>query len=302
LSGAVLVTNNTNKPIVELGIEFVAELLLFLYPYGAEQMGLPHNFWLGMGCWVIGTGIALRMFWIFPVWSERLSELEKGLIAFILVAVFVVAFYKPVMIAYTKRTVETKTRPIVTLPSSGDRMPAPDSIPSQPEAKPIPTAKPPKEKGSHIVTHSVQRADKTKAAPTPGGSVAVGGNVTQNSEGDCSPNIVGGANTVTCGPPQLRLQWSAKEVPADGGDFEYIQAVTLTVNTPYSPVSLAVVCDSEIEDIRPIGATMSVASGISGKNVALISWASPAIVPNHPFVLWVLAKKPFSVKEVQWSK
>jgi hypothetical protein len=36
---------DTTRPVVlELGIEFVVELLLFLYPYGAEQMNLPHNF------------------------------------------------------------------------------------------------------------------------------------------------------------------------------------------------------------------------------------------------------------------
>jgi NhaP-type Na+/H+ or K+/H+ antiporter len=77
----------SNKTTIELGIEFVVELLLFLYPYGAEQMNLPHNFWLGLGCWVIGTAIAIRMFWIFPVWTHRLTRLEKGLIAFILVGV-----------------------------------------------------------------------------------------------------------------------------------------------------------------------------------------------------------------------
>lgn len=39
----------STKPIfAELGIEFVVEWLLFLYPYGAEQMNLPHNFYLGL--------------------------------------------------------------------------------------------------------------------------------------------------------------------------------------------------------------------------------------------------------------
>lgn len=69
---------------LELSVELVVELLLFLYPYGAEQMSMPHNFFLGLGCWVIGTIIAIRMFWIFPLWSSRLSHLEKGLISFIL--------------------------------------------------------------------------------------------------------------------------------------------------------------------------------------------------------------------------
>ena len=59
--------DRSNGPIsVELGIEFLCELLLFLYPYGADQMNLPRNFWVGLGCWVFGAAIAVRMFWIFP--------------------------------------------------------------------------------------------------------------------------------------------------------------------------------------------------------------------------------------------
>jgi hypothetical protein len=93
-----------NRPIVlELGIEFVAEVLLVLFPYGAEQMNLPHSFWLGLACWIIGTVIAVRILWIFPFWSHRLSNLEKGLIALLLVTGFVVTFYRPVVVAYGKR-------------------------------------------------------------------------------------------------------------------------------------------------------------------------------------------------------
>jgi len=47
------IINRSSRPIyIELGIEFLSELLLFLYPFGAEQMNLPHNFWLGLGCWI----------------------------------------------------------------------------------------------------------------------------------------------------------------------------------------------------------------------------------------------------------
>ena len=110
-------TANPQKHMLELGIEFLAELLLFLYPYGAEQMGLPHNFWLGLGCWIVGTAIAIRMFWIFPVWADRLCNLVKGVIAVMLVVIFVAAFYKPVMLAYSKRNVATEAK-LDTKPST----------------------------------------------------------------------------------------------------------------------------------------------------------------------------------------
>jgi hypothetical protein len=100
------VNNSHPKHTLELGIEFLAELVLFAFPYGAEEMGLPHNFWLGLVCWVAGIAIAIRMFWIFPVWEHRLTRLEKGLIAFILLGGFVAIFYKPVLTAYGKRNSE----------------------------------------------------------------------------------------------------------------------------------------------------------------------------------------------------
>ena len=87
----------------ELGIELLTDLLLFLYPYGADQMGLPHNFWLGLGCLAVGTAIAIRMFWIFPMWENALSKKTKTVISVVLVGVFVSMFYKPVLTAYSKK-------------------------------------------------------------------------------------------------------------------------------------------------------------------------------------------------------
>ena len=100
------------KPVVvELGIEFVVELLLFLLPYGAEQMNLPHNFWLGLGCWVFGIAIAIRMFWIFPAWAKRFTRLEKSLISFIFLGLFVLLAYKPVQTDNGNRNGNSSSQP-----------------------------------------------------------------------------------------------------------------------------------------------------------------------------------------------
>lgn len=93
-----------SNPFKELGIEFVVEILLFLLPYGAEQMELPHNFWLGALCWLAGIAIGIRMFWIFPLWSRHFTPLAKGVIAFVFIALFVSYFYQPVIVAYKKHT------------------------------------------------------------------------------------------------------------------------------------------------------------------------------------------------------
>ena len=109
--------NSSTSSTPELGFEFVVDLLLFAFPYGAEQMNLPHLFWLGFGCWVVGIVIAIRMFWIFPLWSHRLSPTVKGLTSFGFIVLFVFAFYGPIMDAYRKRNEETR-KPFVHLVSA----------------------------------------------------------------------------------------------------------------------------------------------------------------------------------------
>jgi hypothetical protein len=79
------------------GIEFLIGLLTFLYPFGAEQMGLPHNFWVGLGCWLFGAAIAIHIFWTCAL---RFSALEKGLISFIFVAAAALVVYGPLLKAY----------------------------------------------------------------------------------------------------------------------------------------------------------------------------------------------------------
>ncbi len=93
-------SGSPQKHRLELGVEFLTGFVLFLYPYGAEQMGLPHNFWLGLSFWIGATVIATRMFWIIPLWADRLSRLQKGLVALILWAALIFVSYTPVLTAY----------------------------------------------------------------------------------------------------------------------------------------------------------------------------------------------------------
>jgi hypothetical protein len=158
------------KPTLELTVEFAIELLLVFIPYGADQMGIPHNFWVGLACWILGASIAIRMFWIFPWWSHRTS-LEKGLILFILLAVITIICYQPVMTAYDHRNgkeeaksapvqppVQTPAQPPVqpptetTPPSQGTATPPSIEIPlTDPVVKPIPGARPLPEKGGTYI-------------------------------------------------------------------------------------------------------------------------------------------------------
>jgi hypothetical protein len=94
----------------ELTIEICLALLLFCYPYGAEQMNLPHNFWVGLASWAFGIGLAVRIFWIVPLWRDRLNRFQKGAAACALIGIFAWAVHAPVIAAYQARHSEAVGR------------------------------------------------------------------------------------------------------------------------------------------------------------------------------------------------
>jgi hypothetical protein len=197
---------DSKKPVVvELGIEFVVELLLFLYPYGADQMNLPHNFWLGLGCWIVGTAIAIRMFWIFPAWSSRLTRLEKGLLSLIATAALVAVFYGPVVAAYGKRNRDSETKLTTQQPIESDPHKTAD-LPVDTPVKPIPASArrkvPSRIEANPISTPKV--ADHLGVGVS-GDKIPVIGGITQGAGSALSINQQGGitAGTVNLGPPPL---------------------------------------------------------------------------------------------------
>jgi hypothetical protein len=181
--GGVRVGNETNKPVVlELGIEFIVELLLFLYPYGADQMGLPHNFWLGLGCWIVATIIAIRMFWIFPLWAKRLSPFGKGIIVVVCVALFISVFYKPVIEAHAKWKAEklqaTAAAQSQSTPKTQQHATKPQTTTTSSETKPRKKERPSEEKQVPSVSTSGSNSPAVGSITQGPGSVTqVGGGV-----------------------------------------------------------------------------------------------------------------------------
>jgi hypothetical protein len=54
--------------------------------------------------------------------------------------------------------------------------------------------------------------------PSPAGvdnSVTVGGDLSQSSQGNCSPNIVGGSSTVNCAPVPSEVSWKGEAITPD---------------------------------------------------------------------------------------
>jgi hypothetical protein len=137
------------KPVkLELSVDTFLTLLLFLYPYGADQMNLPHSFWIGLGCWMLGAAVAVRLLWIILTWAHPFTKLERVLFAAIFVGVLVVCFYRPVATAYESRRLRQEHRSQNQVASTKTSQPAssqttkPLSSPPAPKTKPKKNAKP----------------------------------------------------------------------------------------------------------------------------------------------------------------
>ncbi|MFZ0084531.1 MAG: hypothetical protein WAK78_04505 [Candidatus Acidiferrales bacterium] len=170
----------------ELGIEFLAELLLFSLPYGADQMGLPHNFWLDLVCWGFAVIVFVRMFWIFPLWAARLSRLEKGLMSFIAVSLFVLIFYKPVLTAYERHETDSVSTPAAKGQDQAGKVPNENAPTNLPTAKQIPDAPPPKKPPPQQFMKSVEPRTDAPVSSGPCSNIQIGG--TQNTAAtNCLP-------------------------------------------------------------------------------------------------------------------
>lgn len=225
-----------SKPVsAELGVEFLLTLLMFLYPYGAEQMNLPRNFWLGMGCWLAGTAIAIRMFWIFPAWARRLTRLEKSLFAFIFVGIFGFAIHKPVEAAYKMRNAIAPTLPEVHAPSAENA--AGRAQAATPRALP--------QKGLK------KAAGRSKPRQAPNASLAPSGRIVKSiTQGPGSIAQLGTNNTATINnfvPPSNIQSWTQRSGPAFAGRATVV--VTFTVDHSLEIPAFAAVCSRPCEAI-----------------------------------------------------
>ncbi len=149
-------------------------------------------------------------------------------------------------------------------------------------------------------------AKKEKGAATPP-SVAQPQQQTLFCEGGNCAQSSGQTGGVTAGvvvdTPPLKITWTVHESVSDKpADFPYAQQVRVSVNTLYTPVSLAIICDSEIGEISVYGALLNFTSGISEKHIAFFKYSSPVLTPEEPLTIQIRAKQPFLVKDVQRAK
>jgi hypothetical protein len=236
---------------LELGIELCLELAIGLYQLGAEQMDLPHSFKIGFFLWIAATALFIRMFWIFPLWENRLPRWGKALISIILIGLFAVAAYEPVVTAYRKNATETKATP-QSMPPQQAPQNAPDeeSKTEIPSVKPIPSARP------------LSTPQKAKSTPSDSpsqpksGPIAIAPNGIANAAPNFGTQTVNNLGTLPDVPesgviPIVTICSSESLATGDNKYFpgdSYITTITLQTNTPITRPSYGFLFDGAVGD------------------------------------------------------
>lgn len=150
---------------------------------------------------------------------------------------------------------------------------------------------------------TAEKAKKAKKDNAPPAGTPQQPPMTQDCGGGNCAQSSGQTGGVTAGAvivdtPPLHITWAVKDGVSNIPDLPYEQNVTVMVNTMFHPVSLAIVCDSEIDRVMPIGAFMAMISGIYEKHTGYFRYSSPPLSPGESLVISVFAKHPFVVKDV----
>ncbi len=102
------------------------------------------------------------------------------------------------------------------------------------------------------------------------------------------------------GPPAVQLTWSASDAPAEAPTGQFAKAVIVKSNTSYSPVSIAIFSDTDIENLHPVGIAMDEHIGYlnNDKKQWFLRIGNPPVTPGSPLTVIVVSKTPFNVLSV----
>lgn len=134
------------------------------------------------------------------------------------------------------------------------------------------------------------------------------------NEAPCSVTQIGGSgNQATggnCGPPALEIRWKATHIqPPQKPTFLYQNQVAVSVNVLYSPVALAVECDSEVEavDFGFVGSVVIVGPQnfvyTQNRKIAVVAFNEPSLTPDRSVYINVWSNRaPLNVLNVKIAR
>ena len=172
-----------------------------------------------------------------------------------------------------------------------------------------------------VPTGALKKTDWSKYPPTvaPGIHLEQHGGVNNGqvgtiNEAPCSVTQIGGSgNQATggnCGPPALEIRWKATHVePPQKPAFLYQNQVAVSVNVLYTPVALAVECDSEVEavDFGFVGAVAIVGPQnfvyTENKKIGVVAFNEPSLTPDRSVYINLWSNHvPLNVLNVKIAK
>jgi hypothetical protein len=185
----------------------------------------------------------------------------------------------------------------------------PRNTPSKTPAPIVQTAPQPTVKPRDIyhvpISDAIATNDSVKAKTPPAAQdnsvhVEGGGKIDQQSNGDCSPNMIGGSNTVNCGPPPIVLQVVSLDTNpaqsrwADKPGFVKTE-IKITSNQPIvAPFFIELDFDNPISEI--VNSVENVGVQFGGGTYRLGTHArdtvTTSIGPHHPLLVVVWSTLP----------
>jgi hypothetical protein len=145
------------------------------------------------------------------------------------------------------------------------------------------------------------KTGKAKEKPTADNSVHVGtgASIDQSTQGDCSPNMIGGSNTVNCEAPPLKLMPNPVVVASDQEGL-IKTVITVVPNKDVVP-PFNVVLKFDIP-IKSVGVWIAGSGGLVGGGPAAVSSGTDPVIPlgtgfnpKHPLLLTVYSTAPVTL-------
>lgn len=129
-----------------------------------------------------------------------------------------------------------------------------------------------------------------------------------NGIANAAPNL-GTQSVNNFAPPPITFTWVTKDVvpPMDSdkpSKYKFEKVVTVTPSAAYSPVSIAIECDSDLENVSGMpeggGALFTPVESLAAtsKRIAVIYFGGTPITSSNPLIVHLWADQSFSVLRV----
>lgn len=284
-----MATSPETSPHKQKGWEHICTVIILIAEYGAVKYSLVWLAWTAsLFLWFAITSYARHY---LPLKSSKIVMLVS--IPLIALGTYYITRVpsKPEMTAQAQTASQPQTSAQPQQPSEqSDKESKPVAKKQVPKSKPI-VPKPPVQQDNSVHLEN-------------------GSKLEMQSSGDCSPNIVGGSNTVNCGPPPpptLSLKFSQERMASTDKKFAFETKVTITPNKEWSPVSLAIFFDGPPKKLDPDVEGARMLTEVGGnpsvdQNTWLVEIGSPATRPDRPVIALVFSDVPLRVLDVKPAK